>query len=78
VLGVLLPPEHPLAPLAGRGQVDAAPAAARLTQLAERGWPAGLLAAGLCVNAHTVSAIRDGRYARISIAVDQRIRALHA
>jgi hypothetical protein len=78
VLGVPLPPGQPAAALAGRGQVDAAPAAARLTQLAERGWPAVLLAAVLCVNAHTVSAIRDGRYTRISIAVDQRIRTLHA
>ncbi|WP_327378897.1 hypothetical protein OG393_33850 (plasmid) [Streptomyces sp. NBC_01216] len=78
VLGVPLPPkEHP-APLAGRGQVDAAPAAGLLVELAERGWPARRLGRGLCVNPRTVASIRDGKYTRISISVDQRIRALHA
>ncbi|MEU6406178.1 hypothetical protein [Streptomyces sp. NPDC046985] len=78
VLGIPLPPEQPATPRAGRGQVDAAPAAALLTELAERGWPAARLAARLCVNARTVAAIRDGHHARISIAVDQRVRAQHA
>ncbi|MQS17421.1 hypothetical protein F7Q99_35880 [Streptomyces kaniharaensis] len=78
VLGVPLPPSGRPTPLAGRGQVDAAPASVLLTELAERGWPARRLAQGLCVNPHTVAAIRDGNYARISISVDQRIRALHA
>ncbi|MFJ9574535.1 hypothetical protein [Streptomyces bacillaris] len=78
VLGIPLPPERPVGARAGRGQLEAGPAAARLTELAERGWPAARLAARLCVNARTVAAIRDGHHARISIAVDQRIRALHA
>ncbi|MCG7523860.1 hypothetical protein MHW47_05280 [Streptomyces sp. OfavH-34-F] len=78
VLGIPLPPEQPATPRAGRGQVDADPAAALLTELAERGWPAACLAARLCINARTVAAIRDGRHARISIAVDQRIRTQHA
>ncbi|MFI6112876.1 hypothetical protein [Kitasatospora sp. NPDC051164] len=77
VMGVPLPPKERRAPLAGRGQVDAAPASALLTELAERGWPARRLARGLCVNPHTVGSIRDGNYARISISVDQRIRVLH-
>ncbi|MFE9424190.1 hypothetical protein ACFYNO_14625 [Kitasatospora sp. NPDC006697] len=78
VLGVLLPPKERPAPLAGRGQVDAAPASGLLVELAERGWPARRLAKGLCVNPRTVASIRDGHYARLSISVDQRIRALHA
>jgi len=78
VLGVPLPPKKRSALLAGRGQVDAAPASVLLTELAERGWPARRLARGLCINPHTVACIRDGNYARISISVDQRIRALHA
>ncbi|WP_169317026.1 hypothetical protein [Actinacidiphila oryziradicis] len=78
LLGVPLPPAQSPVPLAGRGQVDAGPAAGRLTELAERGWPASRLATGLCVNVHTVSAIRDGCHARISIAIDHRIRNLHA
>lgn len=78
VLGIPLPPEQPATPRAGRGQVDAAPAAALLTELAEWGWPAAHLAVRLCVNARTVAAIRDGHHARISIAVDQRVRTQHA
>ncbi|MER6116190.1 hypothetical protein [Streptomyces sp. NPDC001743] len=78
VLGVSLPPKERSAPLAGRGQVDAAPASGLLTELAERGWPARRLGRGLCVNPRTVASIRDGKYTRISISVDQRIRALHA
>jgi hypothetical protein len=57
--------------------VDAAPAAWQLTDLAERGWPASRLATRLCVNPHTVSAIRDGRHAQTSIAIAQRIKRLH-
>ncbi|MCM2431062.1 hypothetical protein [Streptomyces sp. RKAG337] len=77
VRGVPLPPADSPVPLAGRGRVEAAPAARQLTVLAERGWPARHLAARLCVNEHTVSAIRDGRHAHISIAIDQRIQRLY-
>ena len=78
ILGIPLPAVRDPVPLAGRGMVDAAPAAAQLAELAENGWPATVLATGLCVNPRTVAAVRDGRHQRISIAIDQRVRRLHA
>jgi hypothetical protein len=58
--------------------IDARPAAVRLTELAEGGWPTPYLATRLCVNPHTVAKVRDGMHAHISIAIDQRILHLHA
>ena len=77
VLGVPLPHAALPPPSAGLGLVDAAPAAAKLAELAVHGWPANHLAARLRVNPRTIAAVRDGHHARTTIALAQRVRRLH-
>lgn len=78
ILGVGLPsPTHNVA-LAGRGLIAAQTGTRMLTELSARGWPATRLARFLCVNPHTVSAIRNGQHDRISVAIDQRIRRVYS
>lgn len=78
VLGVPVPAPHQSMLLAGRGLVDASNVTWLLTDLARRGWPASRLARTLRVNPRTVSAIRDGRHARVSLAIERRIRRMYA
>jgi hypothetical protein len=78
VLGVRLPAAAGRRPRpAGLGLTDAQPVAARLADLAARGWPASHLAVRLGVNARTVAAVRDGRHTRTTIALAQRVGRLH-
>ncbi|MEV7180998.1 hypothetical protein [Kitasatospora sp. NPDC093679] len=75
VLGIPLPRrDQPPAP--GRGLTGAGPAAAVLSELAARGWPATYLAARLGTSTATVAAVRGGFRRRISIALDRRIHSL--
>jgi transcriptional regulator with XRE-family HTH domain len=78
VLGVRLSPGRRAVAMAGRGLAVATTAAGMLTDLAAQGWPASHLSRTLGINARSVSAIREGRRERISIAIDQRIRRTHA
>jgi lambda repressor-like predicted transcriptional regulator len=61
----------------GAGLTEAAHAAEILTALAEAGWPARYLAAGLGVSTQTIAAIRNRQRPRLRIRLDQRIRHLY-
>jgi transcriptional regulator with XRE-family HTH domain len=73
--GVPLPPpgHQPAAP----GLIDAAHAARLLQELAAAGHPPTRLAGQLGASRSTVTAIRSGNRRRISIRLNQAIRALH-
>ncbi|WP_058043831.1 hypothetical protein [Streptomyces roseifaciens] len=59
------------------GRAPAAGAAARLQQLAERGWPATYLAQQLGTSVYTLAEIRYQRRRHIDLRLDQMIRLLH-
>ncbi|KAB7835512.1 hypothetical protein [Streptomyces mobaraensis] len=59
------------------GRTPAADAAARLQDLAERGWPATYVARQLDTSVNTLADIRHRRRRSIGLRLDQMIRLLH-